>query len=381
MKFFLLILIPGLLISGNLWGQDEKDDLEHFPAQISFFYPLGTHGLQTHHYVYKLSLNILAGRTGAVDGFEAAGWVNLNDRYFNGVQLAGIGNIAGGHGNGLQSAGIFNIVGHEFTGFQNAGIINLNGGYSKAIQSAGIGNFSMGIEGAQLGGILNVSGGKVRGVQAAGIVNAATEIKGAQLAGIANAAVDVKGAQISGIVNVAKNVKGLQLAGIVNICDSIDGVPLALFSYVRKNGYRVFEVSTTENKIAQVSYKTGVRRLYTLFSLSYYDKNPYYNIGYGMGIGSGFVLSNNKSAIDIELRSTHITRNFEMRETLILNSVIVDYSILVFNRIELFAGPAYHLLVASNSLSAARIAPEWARAYKYDNRIWGWFGFHAGLRF
>jgi hypothetical protein len=381
MKYFLLVFITGILVPINLSAQENSEDLEKFPAQITFFYPIGTNGFHSHKYIYKLSLNVLAGRTGAVDGFEAAGWINLNDKYFKGFQAAGIGNINGGYGYGFQGAGIFNLIAHDFTGFQGSGIINLNGGYSKAIQAAGIGNLSMGIEGAQFAGILNVSGDIVDGAQAAGIVNATTEIKGAQLAGIANAAVNVKGAQISGIVNVAKNVEGIQLAGIVNICDSIDGVPLALLSYVRKNGYRVIEVSTTENAIAQASFKSGIRRLYTIFTVAYYDKNPNYNIGYGFGVGSGFVLANNKSAIDIELRTTQVTQNFETRETLLINSANVDYSIILFNRMELFGGPTCNLLVASNSLSAAQIAPKWARAYKYDNRIWGWFGFHAGLRF
>jgi hypothetical protein len=366
MKREIVLYFMLIFISISAFNQEEKEDLKYFPAQISFVYPIGSHGPFSQKYVYNLSFNILMGRTGAVEGFEGAGILNFNDNYFNGFQGAGIGNICAGSFYGFQGAGWFNAVGKQFTGIQAAGILNVNGADSKA---------------AQMAGIANINTGNLIGLQAAGIVNAAKTVDGAQLAGITNVAKDVKGAQIAGYVNIAENVDGLQLAGIINVCDSIDGIPFALFSYVRKNGYRSLEISTSEINPATISFKTGVKRFYTIFSIGYFNRVSDYNITASFGIGTRFFGDDRKYAVDLELRNTQITKNFITDEYLAVNSLILDYSRTFFNHIEIFGGPSFNMLVASKSLNAAKVSPPWAMALKMNNHIWGWAGFHCGLRF
>lgn len=366
MKRKIALFITLILTTLSAFNQEEKEDLKYFPAQISFVYPIGSHGPFSQNYVYNLSFNILMGRTGAVEGFEGAGILNFNDNYFNGFQGAGIGNICTGSFYGFQGAGWFNVVGKQFTGIQAAGILNVNGEDSKA---------------AQLAGIANINVGNLIGVQAAGISNASKSIDGAQVAGIVNASKNVDGAQVAGIINIAENVKGLQFAGIINICDSIDGIPFAPFSYVRKNGYRRLEISTSEINPVTLSFKTGVKRFYTIFSIGYFNRVPDYNFTAAFGIGTRFYGGDKKYAVDLELRNTQISKNFITNEYLAVNSLILDYSRIFFNRIEVFGGPSVNMLVASKSLNAAKVSPPWAMALKGNNKIWGWAGFHAGLRF
>ena len=412
MKKFLFIILIIICVIANLLAQDDENSLTYQPAQVTFFYPIGIFGIHSQDFRYNFSLNILAGRTGGAEGFEAAGLVNVNDNFIKGFQAAGIGNLCRGNGDAFQTAGIFNLVRHDFTGFQSAGIVNANGGKTQAAQFAGIGNFTNGLQGAQFGGIINISsaasngaqfagivnttignsncfqvGGianiaeKIKGGQVAGIGNAALAVDGIQIGGIFNASTSVDGGQIAGIVNLAVHVKGTQIAGVLNICDSIDGVPIALVSIVRKNGYRKFELSYNEFTWLNATFKTGVRKFYTLFTLGYNPENEQYNISYGFGIGTSLLLKNQHSTIDIELRSSQLSDNFTTDKLLINNTLIADYALILFKRVEIFAGPSINILVADNSLMAVKVAPGWAMAYKYDNKIWGWVGFHAGLRF
>jgi hypothetical protein len=411
MKKILFITLLIIFLIANLLAQDSSNSLKYQPAQVTFFYPVGVFGAHSQDYKYSISLNILAGRTGGNNGAEIAGWVNVNDIFTRGFQAAGIGNLCLGTGDAFQAGGIFNLVKKDFNGFQAAGIINAVGGNVNAVQMGGIGNFANGLTGAQFAGILNVSSSSVDGAQfagisntavgnsdcfqTAGIINIANSINGGQIAGIGNVAADagglqiggifnaaprVKGFQLAGIVNIAGNVNGMQLASILNICDSIDGVPFALISFVRKNGYRKLEISSNELSTGNISFKTGVRRFYTIFSLGYSQNNEKYNVSYGFGIGSGILLKNQNSAIDIELRSNQLTNNFETSSTLLHNSFIINYSRILFRRFEIFAGPTFNILVANNSLTAVKTAPSWAKAFKPDNRLWSWVGFHAGIR-
>ena len=83
MKKFLFILVIANYLIVISSAQEAEEELINSPAQVTFFYPLGTNSIHTHKYYYDISLNILAGRTGGVNGFELAGWVNLNDKFIS----------------------------------------------------------------------------------------------------------------------------------------------------------------------------------------------------------------------------------------------------------------------------------------------------------
>ena len=103
-------------------GFSQADSLKFFPGQISFVYPLGTSGIQSINYKYTLSINVLQGSTGAVEGVEFGGLVNTNRASMKGAQFAGIANLTGTWVDGVQFAGICNIVGGPVLGGQFAGI-------------------------------------------------------------------------------------------------------------------------------------------------------------------------------------------------------------------------------------------------------------------
>lgn len=390
MKRFLPVLLLAVIF---LPVKAQSDSLEVQPLQVSFFYPFGTAGTHSIHYGYNFSFNILTGITGAAHGVEIGGITNINRQYNNGFQLAGISNISGSYNYGGQVAGICNIIGGYSKGAQVSGIGNLTGGWVNGLQAAGIFNMSGdSVIGAQLGGIFNEAG-SIKGLQAAGIMNVSGNTEGcqiggiinvsddanAQLAGIGNIADSVNGVQIGGIFNVAGYVKGVQLAGIINICDSIDGIPLAMISIVGKNGYRRWDVWGSEAFYFNVSYKIGIRQLYSIFSLGYKTGNLDNNMGFGWGLGTNVPFTE-KSSIDVEAHMYQINRYFWMNEDNFMYTLRVNYVQHLGKRMAIFAGPAFNMLSTDYLSDAYNIAPGYGVEYKSSNTWQYWVGIQAGIR-
>ncbi|MDA3890994.1 MAG: STN and carboxypeptidase regulatory-like domain-containing protein [Salinivirgaceae bacterium] len=193
----------------------------------------------------NLSLNILAGYTGAVDGLELGGGINIVQNDVKGAQLAGFGNVVGKNTRGAQLAGFFNINNGSVTGAQIAGFQNTLNGEMHGVQLSGFNNVTtQNVDGIQATGFVNVAfkdvnmaqlsgfvnyGRNIGGLQATGFVNMATgNVEAAQLAGFVNLSRDVNGLQAAGFVNIANgNIGAAQLAGFVNYCDSVTGAQLA----------------------------------------------------------------------------------------------------------------------------------------------------------
>lgn len=389
-RFLLLLLITGL----TLKTYTQKDSLDIDPFQVTFFYPFGTSGTHSIENGYLFSLNILAGITGAANGFELGGIANTNKYYNHGLQFAGICNITGTTNTGGQIAGICNLLGSSTEGLQLAGITNLAGGTLKGVQIGGIINVSAdSATGAQLAGISNIAGA-VEGLQSAGISNVSGNTEGCQLAGITNISGDanvqiggigniagsVDGIQIGGIYNVAGYIEGVQLAGIINICDSINGVPLALVSIVRKNGYRRWDIWGSEAFYMNVSYKIGIRQLYTIISLGYKPGDQHNNTGLGLGLGSNTSLGK-RSSIDVEAHMYHISRYLWMKEDNFMYTLRLHYVQHLGKRFALFAGPAFNMLSTKYTSDADEIAPGYGIEYKGSYNWQYWLGFNAGIRF
>ncbi|MDR2888195.1 MAG: hypothetical protein LBV26_09430 [Bacteroidales bacterium] len=152
----------------DLWAQDTKqaEDMKTFPAQISFVYPISTQGKLTVDYCYNLSVNMLYGRVGAVDGAEFGGLVNMS------------GNVDGA-------------------------------------QFAGLVNKANDVEGTQLGGLVNTAG-NVDGAQFAGIVNTSSATQGGMQAAVINRTGVLHGLQL-GVVNIADTIESGISIGLINI--------------------------------------------------------------------------------------------------------------------------------------------------------------------
>jgi len=274
-----------------------------FPAQVSIFYPMGTHGQQSVDYQYNFSLNLFYGRIGGLNGVEISGLVGRVDGDVRGVQVAGIGNMAGnfsgystrysfqeaGNVSGIQVAGIFNGAGN-IIGIQTGGIFN-GAGNVVGVQTAGIVNGAGNLVGIQTAGIFN-GAGNVNGIQTAGIFNAAGNVTGMQVGGIFNVAANMNGIQIAGIFNRTQTLRGLQI-GLISVNDTIEsGGSLSLVNIVRRGFYRSWEVSVADYSNLAVTYRMGTRTLYTIYTVgaNFIEDNLW---NFGIGFGHRRAISNN----------------------------------------------------------------------------------------
>ena len=210
MKKLVSITVLVLMLGISSVAQ-EKKEVKTSGFQVSFGYPLGSHGSAT-DYVNDVSFNILYGLNGGVNGFEFGGILNYNYGDVRGVQISGVANINE----------------RDTRGFQ----------WSTA----------------------NLTYGNLHGAQL-------------------------------GVFNYAKKVKGLQI-GVINFKDEDEGLSLGIFNII-KNGYFALESTAGETMYANLNYKMGSKKLYTIFKYGYsaFDGKPVHS--YGLGFGRLFDVSEN----------------------------------------------------------------------------------------
>ncbi len=246
---FTLITLLAVLFSSYIFSQ--KTEYKKFQVNVSFVYPASIHGMRSVNYEYDFSLNLLTGLTGSIDGCEIGGLVNINKGNVSGFQVAGIGNISGGNIDGTQIGGIFSMADS--------------------------------VDGLQVGGIFSKSN-KAEGLQLSGIANICTSAD-ASIAGIANInSGNQKGIQLAGIYNQAKEVNGVQI-GLINIADTFkNGVPIGLISIVKKGHYDEYEFSIADYLNLGISYKLGVKKLYTIYTAGMsLAEDQLWVVGLGLG--------------------------------------------------------------------------------------------------
>ncbi|MGV3556887.1 STN and carboxypeptidase regulatory-like domain-containing protein [Larkinella arboricola] len=274
--------------------------------QFSLFPFVGTNHTLSGRVINQYSFNLVGGYSMGVRTLEIGGFLNMVGGDMSGVQVAGFANAIGENMNGVQVAGFFNGVRKEVLGVQVAGFGNTVIGKVQGIQAAGFYNMTLGtmpesiqaagfgnivldeMSGFQLSGFTNVAARSMTGFQLTGYGNiTGGNMTGLQLAGFTNFTIgEQRGWQISGFMNYAgRMVRGHQLA-LINLAQSSETTPYGIFSYVQENGYRRLEVSTDEVMIANLTFKTGVRRFYNIFTggsnLGEAGK-PLWSIGYGFG--------------------------------------------------------------------------------------------------
>lgn len=272
------------------------------------------------------------------------GFTNINQKNINGTQV-GFTNVVSGATNGMQ-VGFVNAGKDSLKGAQ-VGYINLLTDKVNGAQVGFINAAKKSVDGAQVG-FINVASQEVDGMQVAfvnanigatngaqvGYVNVSSkDIKGAQVGfvnhanqkltgtqvGFVNTAIkESKGTQV-GFVNVsAHNLKGSQI-GFINVVDSISGgVPLGFLSIIRKGGYYALEAGANELYPANLSFKIGMRQLYTSFQSSY---NPDFKNEFALGAGIGSLLQlSNRLYFNPEAMIQHtIDKNTHMFVSLATN--------------------------------------------------------------
>jgi len=380
-------LILTLCLSTFITIGQTNDSLKTRPVQVTFIYPMGTNGLESSTYANEFSFNILAGVNGGVNGAEIGGVSNTNTGHVNGLQIAGIANVDLKSANGLIISGIANVIKDSSQSLCMAGISNVVGGSSlnTGLQIAGISNLNnSSFMGSQIGGIVNLNNGNLEGIQLAGISNVNNgTLKGLQIAGISNVTMgDVSGSQI-GLINKAKTMRGFQL-GLINVATDFEsGVPLGLISFV-KNGYHAFEISVSDAIYANLSYKMGVEKLYTIYKMGYTKGQIDNYATYGLGLGSIIKLTDKFNlAIDGSVNhmvKSDFTPNFDLlcRAHVALRFKLNDY-------FSLFAGPSLTIYVSEYNLGSESLALK--VPYSLYSKNWGnangstsiWIGGTAGL--
>ena len=255
--------------------------------QLAFLPFIGSNLRLSGNTVNDYSLNVLAGYSMGTRKLEVAGLMNINRDSVRSVQVAGLINATGGPVNGVQVAGLFNTNIKGVSGLQLAGLLNSNLDTMKGVQAAGLLNANLGeVKGFSAAGLLNATLGKTEGVQAAGLLNFSfKEVEGVQVAGLMNVcAENIKGTQVSGLVNYAGKVSGSQI-GFLNVSDSCTGVLLGFLSFSYR-GYHTIEISGDEVFPVNLSFRTGVRKFYNIFSSGIKTANlkvPLWHFGYGLG--------------------------------------------------------------------------------------------------
>ena len=319
-------------------SSDSSDFIDRY-AQLSFFTPLGTNGLDSYKYKHHFSVNIIQGYNGAVQGLEVGGVANFDKGYMQGGQFAGVTNIVAGNILGIQGAGVLN-AGKSLTGGQFAGVANLNTGKIKGMQAAGVINVSSSIKEEaiifQAAGVANVSlSDNATGFQASGVLNLANNIQGTQI----------------GLVNVAKSVTGVQI-GLVNIADTIDGVSIGLLSFSR-NGIFDVDIFTSDILTTNIGLRVGSKYVYNIFAFGVSPFSDTLRYGYGLGIG-GHIPAYKDLSVDIDgmIWNTFEDQfDFNYDQLHILNQLRITPSYtFANNKITVYAGPVLNVEVYDNGV-------------------------------
>jgi hypothetical protein len=319
---------PERTVSRGLGMRQSRDDAgDSVAVALSIVPPLETHFWHPNP-IKRVSLNLLVGSSGGIDGIELGGGINVVRGDVRGMQIAIFGNVLGGSVSGLQITGGANMIGGNVRQVQLAGITNLVDGNVSAVQAAGFVNIAGGDAAHfQAAGIANAVTGEVRGLQAAGIANIDGGLRGVAIAGIANVLTgtadggvqiaggtnitigDVKGGQIAGGANLTTGaLEGLQIAsafngagsvdgaqiGLVNVAGKVSGVQVGLVNVAEeadvsiglltlaKNGRHAIETWTSDIAAANVGVKLGARRTYSLLTVG--GNQDRLLVGAGLGV-------------------------------------------------------------------------------------------------
>ncbi|MFC2101248.1 hypothetical protein ACFLRZ_05405 [Bacteroidota bacterium] len=406
---FALISFMSIFIS-----QAQLPDMKTSSFQFTFITPpLSNHGINSQEYINDLSVNLLIGNNGGVNGVEIGGLINIDKTYVKGTQLSGFMNIVHTEMNGVQIAGFGNHVSGKMEGVQISGFYNINSNTTNGTQFSGFMNIvEDSIDGFQLSGFANINNGFTTGFQAAGFTNINKEFNtGSHIAGFANIgddglvntdiggfmniARDIKGIQIAGFMNIARNVKGIQLAGFMNICDSIHGIPISFINIPKKQLYTSFELNTSDVSNYSGEFKMGLRKWYNIYSFGKLKGDPN-RWAFGFGFGNEQFLTKKltlsiEAVCNQELWINEEDQNFLYIDRLfMLNQFKPTIGYYFNNSICVFAGPVFNMQIRNTSdnlvLNSEDLAPSWiiTDITKKNNKRTNyktWLGFTAGIRF
>ncbi len=323
---------------------------ENFNAQISLVPKVGTNHRNSDTITNNLSINLISGKNGGVQGVEVGAIYNQIEQDVSGAQISGFINHVKGDVKGMAKE---NDKENFKPGLQVAGFANVSTNV-EGMQIAGVANIAKGdVEGGQISVFYNGVGGNARGAQVVGFLNSNRGDASVQVSLIANRARDVAKVQIAPIFNKARVVKGLQI-GLINVSDTIEGVSIGLFN-ITKRGYNRIELSTSEVFHAKVAYKFGGDRFYNIlqfgkaFRINTTDsyRPEAWALGYGLGTSwkSG---KNKKTRTNIEIIASYLSEtNPEVYPGSVFGEIKLTRSVILKKKFELFFGPTFNLIYST----------------------------------
>ncbi|MFT7248796.1 MAG: hypothetical protein ACI97P_001575 [Arcticibacterium sp.] len=310
------------------------------PVQVSFLPFLGTNMSLSPFVTNDYSFNIIAGYTGNVRKLEVGSALNVVRYNMTGVQLSG----------GM------NVVGRKTAGIQLAGGTNVNLGTARGFIASGGTNIVI----KQAKGLFVAGGGNI----------ALSDFNGLQLAPF----------------NYATRLRGTQI-GITNFAYEATGTPIGLFSYVHKNGYRRLEIGASELNATEVSFKTGVKRFYNIFSAAYnYEQNDKLLIGAGYGIGTVWnysrIFSSNVDLVGMgyltDRRDNYDFLSLQFKASLGLEAKITK-------RLAVFVAPTINVLSTNSEVLNFNDYPGFisernSNTFDTPSKTYSWIGYKFGIR-
>ncbi len=318
-KAIILIFITAAV---STYGQGVK------PFHFSVLNQLSTQGIESKNTDYHFSINLFSGTVKSIKGLEIGSFYNQNNGNMVGAQYSGLVNVTKDSLKGIQAAGIANITGN------------------------------------------------VVGVQYAGLYNQAKNVLGIQTGGLVNIAHNVKGIQLNGLVNKAKVLTGLQI-GLLNICDSVaKGGAIGLINIVKKNGYREIEFSTADYQNIGISYKSGIKEIYSILNVGYnFGNQPL--LVCGSGIGRLVEFRKQKCFFKPELIGFAYFDNFSIDQKS-ANSFHLRLGLMrKFNKIAVNVMPSIYYANTYQNNQASLVALSPIKPFSTNNR--SGFGFGIGI--
>lgn len=414
-----LMLNPlGIVNKEMLAASENLDESFKRVAQLSFLPHLGTNNLLSGSTSNLFSINILGGFVESVKVFEVGGILNIVRKNAGVFQSAGVANFVGGKFIGIQSAGLLNRVGKNFYGLQFAGVGNRTGGDHRGMQGASVFNSVAGsFSGIQSSGVINSAKNKSTGLQAAGVLNTADKLTGVQAAGVLNTAKNFQGSQMASVLNYSSKGKGLQIAAVVNIADTLSGVQMSGllnvagvmkgvqigivniadtcsgvslgFINIIKKGYTHIDIYATETFLANIAYRGGTNRFYTILMGGINPQLVGDEMLYTYGLGAGTSFANNKKLrYDLDLIAQNVSLGTLTDDINMLYRLGFSANYPIAKKLSLTLGISYNFYLVDSTTPQYETVFSKLPPYFISNEQAGdgrniktWFGLKAGIRF
>ena len=197
---------------------------------------------------------------------------------------------------------------------------------------------------------------------------------------------DVNGIQAAGFVNTAKKVNGLQL-GFINLNDTVEnGLALGFLTFSKK-GYRAVEISANESFYANLSFRTGLKKFYNIFTVGLQPVGNQLNWGLGYGVGMYRTLSN-KIDLNFDITSYAVYEDAPIWKSYTnLNKINFGAELALSKNIKAFGAINYNIVVSNRLDNDDNLVGSMLPRYTLTNQTFNYVnvksypGLSVGFRF